>query len=197
MAVTLIVETGAIIANSNSYASEAEYEAYYEAHLRGAAMLELEDDEIKQLLIMATRAIDAGIEFKGSQVSIEQTLEWPRFGVTLPYDPNVGAVSGVATGNENIERNMPLEYPSNEIPKKLKDATIELCRFLYASDRDVDADTAAVKREKVDAIETEYFAGTTPDILPESVVRLLRVLTVSAPSTSGPAPATGGLLVRR
>lgn len=197
MAVTLVVEDGTIIANANSYASLVEFRAYYEAHLRGAELYAVSNTIATQLLIMATRAIDAGIEFKGSQVSIDQTLEWPRFGVTLPYDPNVGAVTGVATGNENIERKQPLEFPADEIPKKLKDATIELCRFLYAADRDVDADSAAVKREKVDVIETEYFAGTTPDILPESVVRLLRVLTVSAPSATGPAPATGGLLVRR
>ena len=197
MAVTLIVEDGSIVANANSYADVDEFTAYYEAHLRGADMVALDEATISQLLIMATRAIDAGIEFKGSQVSIDQSLEWPRFGVTLPYDPSAGTVSGLVTGSENIAQNAPLEFPADTVPKRVKDATIELCRFLYTSDREVDADSAAVKREKVDVIETEYFAGTAPDILPESVVRILRVLTVSAPNGTGRASASGGFIVRR
>jgi len=196
MAVTLTVEDGTRVANSNSYASIAEFRAYYEAHYYGATLFALADDDVKKLLIMATRGLDAGVEYKGSQVAVDQSLEWPRFGVVLPYDPASPSLTSVITGLENVVSQQPLEIPADVIPKQVKNAVIEYCRFLYAGDRDVNNDAQEVKREKVDVIESEYFQGSRPDIIPESVLRLVRVLVVSEP-VGGAAPAQAVQLVRR
>ena len=68
---TIIVETGAGIANANSYASAADLGDY--ADLRGVTLTTDED-------VLLIRAMDAlyGRNWKGERVSTDQVLEWPR-----------------------------------------------------------------------------------------------------------------------
>ena len=145
---------------------------------------------------MATRAIDASVEFKGMQTTATQALEWPRYGVTLPYDPALGSGYSVVTGNENVGPGYPLTIDSDVVPTKLKHATIEFTRFLLAKDRDTEADGSAVKREKVDVIEVEYSENTRPDLIPDFVLRLLRPFVLTGPSEGGGAQAQSFKLYR-
>lgn len=191
---TIVVENGSGKENAESYASLDEANSYYAKHLYASAWTAATDQNKEAALVMATRAIDAGCEFKGSQVSLEQALEWPRYGVTLPGDGR--SMTAVISGRENIVSAEPLEYPADQIPKKLRDAVCEFARFLLTADRDAAADEAEVKRDKVDVIEEEYFQGTRPDIIPEAVVRLLRVLCVSAPEAGG-APSAQAVRMQR
>lgn len=74
----LIVEDGSGLIDSNSYASVNEFKAYHNSV--GNDISALTDDRIEQLLISATEFIDTAYEFLGQRLTIEQALEFPRYG---------------------------------------------------------------------------------------------------------------------
>lgn len=140
MAIT--VETGAGLADAESYASVAEFKAY-------AALVGLDyttpaytDQQIEQALRRATTWLDAKYrdQFQGMWTFSTQALEWPRSGV-LYRRSGVDAYS---------------------IPAKLKNALCEAAwRELTLSDGlspDVTGD--AIKRDRVGDAETEFRAGS-------------------------------------
>jgi len=59
MALTLILETGAGLANANSYATVAESDAYHDGHLYATAWTGATSGNKAAALVMATRLIDA------------------------------------------------------------------------------------------------------------------------------------------
>lgn len=194
----IIVEDGTGKVDAASYVSVAEADAYFSAHLYGTGWTGATTQQKEAALVMATRGIDAGMEFKGSQIGLGQALEWPRVGVVIPGERMDGEPVSIVTGSENVRRGQALEIPPNVIPRRLKDAVCEFSRFLLAGDRDAAADTAAVKREKVDVIEVEYSTGSRPDIIPESVLRMLRPFAlVASDREASRAPAQAAQLLRR
>jgi hypothetical protein len=70
----LIIETGAIVANANSYATVEDLRGY--ARLRGATVPD-STTECEQLLIKAMDYL-ARQNFTGDRVSATQPLDWPR-----------------------------------------------------------------------------------------------------------------------
>lgn len=75
----LIIEDGTGVAGANSYATVAQLEAY--AQLRGLP-LPADEAEKERLLIRAMDYIEAKApDFSGTRYSIEQSLQWPRYGV--------------------------------------------------------------------------------------------------------------------
>lgn len=129
MALTLVLETGSGLANSNSYASVAECDAYHDAHLysddwTGAAAVTGKQDKA---LAMASRVIDGAMKWRGDRKSAEQALEWPR--INVERDGMGGAVY-------NPLADRPGAYwPDDTIHKPIKDAVCELARLLIGSDR--------------------------------------------------------------
>ena len=71
--------------NSNSYATLAEAQAYFDERLNVDSWTAASTDTQNRSLIQATRIIDASYEWQGERASSTQALDWPRDSV---YDCN-------------------------------------------------------------------------------------------------------------
>ena len=78
MALILIKETGAGLANANAYANAADGDAYHDGHLYATAWTAASAANKDAALVMATRLIDAQFQFDGGKVNETQALQWPR-----------------------------------------------------------------------------------------------------------------------
>lgn len=129
----IIVEDGSIVANANSYVTRAELIAF--AADRGVTVTD--DATADGYLINATDYLESYAErFKGSRVSRDQSLSWPRSGVVIDG----------------------FEWAETEIPRQL-----ELAQMLVALDirSGVDplnpAASLPVIKERVEgAVEVQY-----------------------------------------
>ncbi len=126
----LIVETGAIVDNANSYVDLAYARAY--ATARGLALSDV-DDTLEAQLITAMDYLEAlRSQYQGTKLG---SLQWPRYGVFI---------DGV-------------ELASNTIPRELKDAQ---CRLAFEVSSGVDLMPTTfgkfAKKEKVGDLEVEY-----------------------------------------
>ena len=66
MAITIVVETGAGLSNSNSYVTVAEADTYNENHYYGSAWAALSDENKKRAIIFATRLLDEQVDWNGT-----------------------------------------------------------------------------------------------------------------------------------
>lgn len=136
----LTIETGAIVAGADSYVSAADATTYHVA--RGNATWTGTDAVKEAALLKAAAYLDGHYRnrWKGDRVEpATQPMEWPRYGVCVS---NAGGIF----------------LDSNVIPQRLKDAQCELALIALSADL-APSVSAGVKREKVDVLETEYFAG--------------------------------------
>lgn len=136
----LVIEDGSIVANANSFVTVAEIRAY--ALARGITV-SATDSEVEPHAIKAMDYIEvkeAEGRLAGSRVSAEQTLPYPRTGVYI---------YGVLV-------------PDTVIPNAAKRAQLQLS---LDSSQGVNLmptiTSAAVKREKVGPLETEYEVSAT------------------------------------
>lgn len=135
-----LVETGAGLATSTSYASVAEADEYHAGNLYADTWTEAVTAQKEKALRMATRVIDSGVRFNGVKTIAGQALEWPRYNV-VDRDSSTGIIySGLSRGLGGGS----YYYPSDTIPKILKDATSQVALDLLRSDRSVDPDTAGI-----------------------------------------------------
>jgi hypothetical protein len=116
---TLTPETGAGLANANSYASLAEAEAFHESNLRTEGWATADTPTKQKALVMATRHLDGSVDWLGERGSPEQALEWPR--------------SDVQWRGQDIAADV--------VPQPVKNATAELARLLINTDLTADSDT--------------------------------------------------------
>lgn len=141
----LTVETGAGLADADSYVSVAGFKAHCDR--QGLDYSGYDDAAIEIALRKATQWIDAtyGPVFKGTWSTATQALQWPRVGV--------------------IYRNKDVD--AYEIPSHLVAATSE-ATFRVLRDADAlmpDTPAQAVKRDKVGDVETEFrTASATPSL---------------------------------
>lgn len=130
---TLVKETGAVVADANSYANLADGDLYHEKHYYASTWTAASDANQEKALMMATRIIDECYQFNGFKSDAEdQLLQWPRTGARDPdrsEDSDLGAF-----------------FPDDEIPPILVDATCELARMLLAADRTTDPDGEGMKQ---------------------------------------------------
>lgn len=132
----LVVETGTGAATSNSYISVIDAAAYHAA--RGNAFTGT-DAVLEAALLKAATYLDGyyRARWRGFKVlPSTQAMEWPRYDVA-PF------------------------MLSDVIPQRLKDAQCELALRALSGELAADA-TGNIKREKVDVLETEYFANSVP-----------------------------------
>lgn len=142
----LIVETGAIVANANSFNTLSELRAY--ALARGVT-LSADDATVEAQSFKAMDYIAAQeSRMNGNRVSIDQELCYPRECVTI---------NG-------------FEVASDAVPKTLKSAQCQLVIDVHNGiDLMPSAQGAVVKREKVGPLETEYavsggMTGRAPEL---------------------------------
>lgn len=131
----LIVEDGSIVDGANSYVSLTEIKAYCEA--RGLE-LPAEDADIEVMAVQAFDYLEAKDGWKGCTVIPNQRTDWPRDGVVVDRYP----------------------LPSTEIPWQLKEAQCQATYEATVTDL-MPNPSAAIKREKVDVLETEYQDGAS------------------------------------
>jgi len=117
LALVLISTPGAV--DANSYATAAEGTTYHEGHLYASAWTGASTATKEAALVMATRLLDALVEWSGLATSETQALAWPRV--------------GMLTRNGYV-------IESSEIPADLKSATAEYARALIVDDRSADSD---------------------------------------------------------
>ena len=124
---------------TNSYISVADADTYF-SDRNNSTWSAGSNANKEKALIEATQYIDGAFSFIGTQ-KLGNVLAWPRHDVII----NKGNFKGVI-------------YDADTIPPQVKDACCELAlQALDASLIEVKDRGGAVKRTKVDVIETEYF----------------------------------------
>jgi hypothetical protein len=129
----LIVETGSVVANANTFVTRAELIAY--AALRGVTVTDTEASDIP-LVRAADYLLYRESEMKGARTSMLQTLPYPRTGVEI----------GVYV------------VGSNEIPDALKRAQLQIAMEVLSGVDVLPTKQAAqfVTMKKLGPIETQY-----------------------------------------
>lgn len=146
----LIVEDGSIVANANSYVSLVDVENY--AALRGLSTW-TGTDAVKEAAIINAMDYIESQNYKGFPAQSSQALRWPRAGV-------------IVEGNE-------LAY--NSIPYRVRGALCSLAVEQISGDIMPSLDRGgAVKREKVDVLEVEYFSGAPTSTVYQRAESMLR-----------------------
>ena len=140
--VTVVMETGAGLANANSYADVAYADSYFAAHpFYADAWDELDDATKAVLLVSATRALDVQFLWHGYRATSTQALEWPRQRVRDLYDTLISA---------------------NVVPERVRQATCEMAYYLTKGDRSPENSTVSgLDRLKIDVIELEYSSSVS------------------------------------
>jgi hypothetical protein len=155
MAITIIATPGAT--NANSYGTLVEADAYHSTQYHpDAAWEESDPDTQNQVLIMATKQMDALIQWVGYTTSATQSLLWPRQGM--------------------IKRNLWEYYASNVIPNEVKYCQFELARLLIYTDRTTENDVTAqgISSLKAGPIALKFKEMTSsPPVIPCTATDLL------------------------
>ena len=130
-----VVETGAGVANANSYASVAAADGYV-ADRGIAAWTALTTSDKQQALIKATDYLEATYRdaWKGTRVTSTQPLSWPRTNVI---------VDGFL-------------IDANVVPLNVINACVEMALRSSSGETLIADQGQRVKREKIDVIEIEY-----------------------------------------
>lgn len=153
MALMLTKETGAGLANANSYAEVADGDAYHEGHLYATAWTGANADQKAAALVMATRLMDAEFQFNGVKTSSAQVLAWPRERCPSPDDED--------------------ELPDDAVPKAVVAATCELARELLLVDRTASPAGEGLKYQNVGSTQTGYDKSDRRPVIPAVVQALL------------------------
>jgi len=92
MSLVLVKETGLGLSMANSYANAADGDAYHDGHLYATAWTGASAAQKDAALVMATRMIDAYVQFNGRKATDSQALQWPRAGCPDVDSPSRGLV---------------------------------------------------------------------------------------------------------
>jgi hypothetical protein len=168
--VTIVATPAA--SDANSYATEAEAQAYNSGHVSGETFTDADLDVQRRALATATRLIDSHLKFIGSPTTTTQALMFPRVGL---LDPITGAA-----------------IDSMAVPVFVKYATAEYARLLIVSDptKPQDAEIAGLESMKAGDVELRFRsaveAGASPArvTLPPSVLAFLGSFVDQATSNS-------------
>lgn len=149
-------------ASANSYADEADGDAYHEGRLFATDWTGASTADKEAALVWATRLLDMHLDWQGGKYTLTQALRWPRFGA--------------------LDRDGEL-IDSAILPTSLIEAVSELARLLIIGDRTLEAGTEGLQRLKVDVIDLTFDKldriGTIPDEVYQMVSHLGRLVVSS------------------
>ena len=165
MALTLVKETGAGLANANTYADVADGDAYHEGHLYASAWAGATTGSKSAALVMASRLIDAEFQFEGTRSLAVQALQWPR--EDCP-DPDTGE-----------------PVLANVVPRLVVQATCELARELLIADRTAAPAGEGLKYQNVGTTQTGYDKSDTRPIISHVAQAMLAKYGSLIKATSG------------
>ncbi len=143
----MIVEDGTNVTDADSYVSVSYADDYHSN--RGNTAWTGTDTVKEQALIKATDYVQQRYngKWQSTPTYTNQSLDWPRFNV------------------KNVD--------SNEIPNRLKQAVCILALESFTTDLNPVLDRA-IKREKVDVIETEYMDNARAGVSRPAIDGMLR-----------------------
>jgi hypothetical protein len=145
----LIVESGIGDPTAESYVSVADSDTYH-SNRGNTTWAALTTEQKEQALRRATDYMVQvyRLRWRGSRVNGVMALDWPRNFVEMT-DAQYASINGAEIIGGY------LYYPSNEVPREVKNACSELA--LKASSDELAPDlTQGVIREKIDVLEVEY-----------------------------------------
>jgi hypothetical protein len=132
----LVIETGAVVDNANSFATDDEFKTY--AGIRGFDVPATQPDREALLILAMDYIFSKEQSLKGSRVSVDQELPYPR--------------RGVCSNGFNIA--------SDAIPQSLKKAQMELAIQANESSILVTGSVQNLASFNVDGVYSEsYFSG--------------------------------------
>ena len=165
MALVLIKEDGSVVAGANSYASNADGDAYHDGHLYASAWTGATESQKSSALVMATRLIDGLIAFNGTRATAQQVLQWPRL---LCFDPDRPAIAAVPTIV------IPWYYvPGNIVPVPVVNATIETARELIKADRTANPQGEGLKSSNIGSMQLSFDKADRAPIIPHVALGFL------------------------
>mgnify|MGYP001809757203 CR=1 FL=1 len=169
MPLTVIAETGAGVANANSYATRAACDAYHEGRLHGSTWNTASDATKDAALVHSTRFLDANVQWQGGRVAIDQALAWPRKDVV--WDGH--------------------DVPEDMLPRPVRDATCELARLLIGADLQAEQDSDNVSELNLgqSALVIKFKGDSQTRRVPLAIGELLQGL--------GGTASGGGIIQRR
>lgn len=144
---TLIIEDGNIIANSNSYVTTTQLQAYADA--RGITIA----GDLEELLVTAMDYIE-GLNYIGLRQTRDQSLSWPRYDVYID-----GWLQATTT-----------------IPQELKNGQMAVALAIDAGNGPLNNVDPQVRRKKVDVLEIEYAPGASSTVIVKTINNALRKL---------------------
>ena len=177
MALALIKETGAGLANANSYASVADGDAYHDGHLYATAWTAADENKKSTALAMATRLIDAEYQFNGGRSLDSQSLQWPRTNCPDPDKSPTLALTSLRLNDSFVQ--------FDHVPKAVVEATCELARELIIADRTAAPPGEGLSFQNVGSTQTGYNKADTRPIIPAVVQALLGKLGALIKAKSG------------
>lgn len=149
---TLIVETGSMVAGAQSYMTVAEADAYH-ADRGNTAWANIPTSIAKEaaLRLATDFMVDTYRQYwKGYRNDPNQALDWPRYGVILENDLDLSRYVNVY--NRAIQ---PYFVPSTIVPREVKEAQAEFA--LVASTGQLNPNVSRGKKHvKIGSIEVEY-----------------------------------------
>ena len=148
MAVTVTVETGAIITDANSYVSIATIDAWVLTNPHDSTWTALTDAQKNGYAVMSCRVLNEQVSWDGWQTDSDQALDLPRSGMT---DSNGNSID------------------SDEIPTEIQNAQCELARLLAIEDRTADNGMLGFKQIDVASISLIADKNDRAPVLADSV----------------------------
>jgi len=150
MALTLDASIGGV--NSNSYATEADGDAYHDLRLFVTAWTGAATADKEAALVWASQQLDYHFDWTGSKFTIEQAMRWPRFGA--------------------LDRDGQL-IDSAELPQEIINAVSELARLLIGTDRAAETGVEGIQKLKVSVIELEFDKHDRIQTIPDEVYQMI------------------------
>lgn len=156
MALTLTVETGAIVADANSYADAQQGDAYHEGRLHADLWTSADQATKEAALVWATRMLDGHVTWQGERKTVDQPLAWPRKHVT--WD------------GHNVD--------DDTVPRPVRNAVIEMARLLIGTDLQAQqtADNIAGLNLGQTALKIDFKDGSETERVPLAIGELLEGL---------------------
>lgn len=136
---TITVETGAVVANADSYLSVADADTYFSGHGSPTTWTGATTAEKEAALKYATRWLDSNYKWYSDIYSTSQVLGWPRVAYTDHDGRSVGGLSVMPQDLLDATAEMALEYLSNEFVSS----------------------TQGISRERIGSAEVQYSGGSS------------------------------------
>lgn len=157
----LTPETGVGLTNADTYASAAEFVAY--AAARGVTVTEGD----AEVLLLKAMARMAGLEYRGSRVARDQSLDWPRENVCID-------------GFRYASTDLPAYLKKSQLAYAFAARTVDLMPVTEAGA------SGAIIEDTVGPITTRFAAGhasTTRASVPEADALLAKLLAFGSANT--------------